>query len=150
MRRVRRFCPLLQATVQDANLRLEYALPRRSRQGGSLDEQDANWRVDQSRGNSAVGVLGGSGVALPKFASGQSASSEGAHCISYFIRSMCKFALPRLSGPAPFGLNSSTSSNGDDASLCARGDIAAARRRAGLEWESFGMLRRFNAGMSDR
>jgi hypothetical protein len=37
----------------------------------TLEEQDANWRVDQSRGNSAVEDLGGSGVALPKFAGGQ-------------------------------------------------------------------------------
>jgi hypothetical protein len=37
----------------------------------TLEEQDPNWRVDQSRGNSAVEDLGGSGVALPKFAGGQ-------------------------------------------------------------------------------
>jgi hypothetical protein len=34
--------------------------------------------------------------------------------------------------PRPFGSNSSTSSNGGDAPLCARGDIAAAGRRGGL------------------
>src|SRR5471032_3022453 len=76
--------------------------------------------------------------------------AETALCGSLTLAPRHSRSQPTRAMPAPFGFNSSTSSNGDDVSLSARGETAAATRLAGLEWECFVMRRSFSAETPDR